>query len=99
LHAFRRRWRFFHDMGSRMFHLDHLAKDSAGLAAGFTPLAFLGQFGTPAVLVSLLNIAVFALLRYLDIRTRSRERLELARLRMELEATTAQREVDAHGHT
>jgi|GEM_PF-6246784 len=66
-----------------MFHFD-LVKDAAGLAAGFTPLAFLGQFGTPAVAVSLFNILVFALLRYLDIRMRSRERLELERLRLEL---------------
>jgi hypothetical protein len=68
------------------FHFQDLAKDAAGLTAGFTPLAFLVPFGGPAVVVSLLNILVFALLRYYDIRTRSRERIELARLKLELES-------------
>jgi hypothetical protein len=75
------------------FHFQDLAKDAAGLAAGFTPLAFLAPFGGPAVAVSLLNILVFALLRFYDIRTRSRERIELARLKLELEAA---RRTDSH---
>ena len=67
-------------------HFQDLAKDAAGLTAGFTPLAFLAPFGGPAVAVSLLNIIIFALLRFYDIRTRSRERIELARLKLELES-------------
>jgi hypothetical protein len=73
-------------MVQRMHYLTDLAKDGGVLAAGFTPLAFLGQFGTPAVFISLLNILIFGLLRFYDIRTRSRERLEIARLRLELSA-------------
>jgi hypothetical protein len=46
------------------FHFQDPAKDAAGLTAGFTPLAFLAPFGGPAVAVSLLNILVFALLRF-----------------------------------
>lgn len=66
-------------------HFD-LAKDLGGLAAGFTPLAFLGQLGTPAALLSLVNILVFGALRLYDIRLRARERLQLERLKLELEA-------------
>ena len=70
----------------RMQYLPDLAKDGGFLAVGFGPLAFLGQWGTPAVLIALLNILVFGALRFYDIRLRSRERVELARLRLELEA-------------
>jgi hypothetical protein len=38
------------------------------------------------VLISLLNIVVFGLLRFYDIRLKSRERMELARLKLELQA-------------
>lgn len=71
---------------TRMTHFADFAKDGGALAVGLGPLAFLGQFGTPAVLISLLNIIVVGLLRYYDIRVRSRERMELARLKLELEA-------------
>lgn len=73
-------------MVHRMTYLPDLAKDGGVLAVGFGPLAFLGQFGTPAVLVAILNIVVFGALRFYDIRVRSRERVELQRLRLELEA-------------
>lgn len=63
-----------------------LAKDAGGLAAGFGPLAFFGQWGTPAVLISLLNIIVFGPIRFYDVRLKSRERIELGRLKLELEA-------------
>ncbi len=69
-----------------MHYFQDLVKDGGVLTAGFAPLALLGQYGTPAVLMSLLNLLIFGLLRIYDIRTRSRERLELARLRIELEA-------------
>jgi len=69
-----------------MHYLPDLAKDGGLLAVGFGPLAFLNQFGTPAVLISLLNIIVFGLLRFYDIRVRSRERMEMARLKLELAA-------------
>ena len=72
---------------TRMHYLSDLAKDGGALAVGFGPLAFLGQFGTPAVLISLLNIIVVGLLRYYDIRVRSRERMELTRLKLELAAS------------
>lgn len=77
-----------------MYYLQDLVKDGGVLAVGFGPLAFLGQFGTPAVLVSLLNIIVFASLRLYDIRVRSRERTELARLKLELAAKRAGAEAD-----
>jgi hypothetical protein len=67
-----------------MHYLSDLAKDGGVLAVGFGPLAFLGQFGTPAVLISLLNIIVVGLLRLYDIRVRSRERTELAKLKLAL---------------
>ena len=66
--------------------IHELIKDGAGLAAGFAPLALLGGPETTTVLVALLNILVFGLLRFYDLRTRSRERREMARLRYELEA-------------
>lgn len=66
-------------------HIHDLMKDAGGLAAGFGPLAFFGAWGTPAVLISLLNIVVFGLLRFYNIKLRSRERMETARLRLELE--------------
>ena len=67
-------------------YLPDLVKDGGVLAVGFGPLAFLGQFGTPAVLIALLNIMVFGALRFYDIRLCSRERFELQRLKLELEA-------------
>jgi hypothetical protein len=73
-------------MVDRMHYIHDLAKDGGVLAVSFGPLAFLGSFGTPAVLISLLNLLVVASLRYYDIRVRSRERLELGRLKLELEA-------------
>ena len=82
-------------MVERMQYLQELAKDGGVLAVGFTPLAFLGRFGTPAVVISFLNIAVFGLLRFYDIRTRSPERAELAGMKLELEATKAG--VDSRG--
>jgi hypothetical protein len=71
-----------------MTYLHDLAKDGGMLAVGFGPLAFLGQYGTPAVLVSILNVLIVGALRVYDLRLRSRERAELARLKLELEAAT-----------
>lgn len=60
------------------------------LLLGLSPFALISEQGLTALGLSLLNIAVLAGIRIYDARLRSRERLELARLRLELEA--AQRE-------
>ena len=72
-------------MSHHIFYYD-LAKDGFHLAAGFSPLAFLSAFGSPAIIVSSINILVVAALRVLEMRMRSRARLELERLRLELES-------------
>ena len=72
-------------------------KDGAQLALGFLPLSFLSHFGEPAIIISLVNVAIVAALRFYDVRVRStkrryqievqaRERFELERLRLELAA-------------
>lgn len=74
-------------------------KDGAQLALGFLPLSFLSHFGEPAIIISLVNVAIVAVMRFYDLRMRSaerryqievqaRERLELERLRIELAAAT-----------
>ena len=75
-------------MVTRMHILDvgGLVKDGAQLALGITPLALLSEHGLTALGLSLLNVAVLAAIRVYDVRLRSRERMELARLRLELEA-------------
>jgi hypothetical protein len=83
-------------MTNRML-LPDLAVDSTHLAGGLFPLAFLSSLGSPAVLVSLINIAIIGIIRYVDMRARNRarmreievrsnERLELQRMKLELEA-------------
>ena len=63
-----------------------IAKDGVHLVAGFSPLAFFGVFGEPAIMVSVINILVVAALRVLEMRMRSRERMEIERLRLELKS-------------
>ena len=58
-------------MIDRFHHLPELVKDGGVLATGFAPLAFLGQWGTPAVFVSVFNVLVFGALRLYDVRLRS----------------------------
>jgi hypothetical protein len=71
-----------------------LAKDGAQLALGLSPLTLLSGHGLTALGLSLLNVAVLAAIRVYDARLRSRERLEMARLRLQLEA--ARGNSDAH---
>ena len=56
-----------------------LAEDGGIPAVGFGPLAFLGRWGRPSVLIALLNILVFGGPRFYDVRLRSRGRPEVAR--------------------
>jgi hypothetical protein len=63
-----------------------LVVDTSHLASGLMPLAILSSFGSPAVLVSLLNILIVAGIRYLDLRARERERRYEIDRRLELEA-------------
>ncbi len=70
----------------RMIYVPDLARDVQQLALGLLPVAFLADHGLTALAVSLLNVAVLAGVRVYDARLRSRERLELAKLKLELEA-------------
>lgn len=68
------------------FGVGSLARDGAQLALGLSPLTLLSGHGLTALGLSLLNIAVLAAIRIYDVRLRSRERMELQRLKLQLEA-------------
>lgn len=69
----------------RMTFFPGLAKDGAQLILGLSPFALISEHGLTALGVSLLNVLVLAGIRVYDARLRSRERLELERLKLELE--------------
>ena len=56
------------------------------LARGLASTALLAGHGLTALGLSLLNIVILAAIRVYDVHLRSRERRELARLKLELEA-------------